>query len=234
MEVISSIATNLRAVYDSLSTMGAAIPLQKNFTNLSFTVRNCNIDFASLNNKTITFFYDISQQISIIYNSAFRSCTLLTKLSLPVCSYIGESAFENCKTLVDVYIPQCSTISHYGFSSCYSLKTISLPVCSVLGLDVFMRCSSLKYVSLPQCTTIGNYDFYNCVELNRLVVGTEISVVCTLGGNSVFTGTDFSRSVSMTSAAIYVPDSLVADYKVATNWRSVADFITSISRMPQN
>lgn len=212
MTVQQSMASNLATLYNSLSAMGAPVPSHRNFANLPSVIGECNIGFQQLNTKTLSFFYDTTNQVNILYAEAFSGCTYLSRVSLPVCSIIGYGAFNGCRALTSISFPQCEVLSTVTFRSCYSLE----------------------YVSLPRCSLIGEYAFYSCSAINKIVVGTELSTVCVLSGTYVFSGTDFSLATWATSAAIYVPDSLVISYKNATNWRSVADFITSISRLPQN
>ena len=140
----------------------------------------------------------ISTNVSGIDYGAFGSCILLSQVSLPMCSYIGEAAFNECK----------------------SLSQISIPMCSYIGSYAFRSCGSLKQVSLPKCSYIGNYAFLFCYKLNTITIG--YSGICSLDNNA-FYGTQITSS----TGSIYVPASLVTKYKSATNWSYFSAIIQS-------
>ena len=99
---------------------------------------------------------------------AFMSCSSLSQVSLPMCSYIGADAFANCYNLSQVSLPICGYIGTYAFESCSSLTKISLPVCSDIGGGAFGYCSSLSQVNLPMCSKIDAYVFQNCSSLTQV------------------------------------------------------------------
>lgn len=141
----------------------------------------------------------ISTNVSGIDYGAFGSCFLLSQVSLPMCSYIGEAAFNECK----------------------SLSQISIPMCSYIGSYAFRSCGSLKQVSLPKCSYIGNYAFLFCYELNTITIG--YSGICSLG-SSVF----YRTQITSSTGDIYVPASLVNAYKSAKNWSKYSNRIFAI------
>ena len=63
----------------------------------------------------------------------------------------------------------------------------------------------------------------NCIRLNTLTLGA--SSVCNLYNSSVFYSTGIK---SKSSGSIYVPASLVASYKAATNWAYFSNIIYAI------
>ena len=99
---------------------------------------------------------------------AFISCSSLSQVSLPICSYIGPYAFESCSSLTKISLPMCSYIGTYAFNSCSSLSQVSLPVCSCIDGGTFGYCSSLSQVSLPICGYIGAYAFESCSSLTKI------------------------------------------------------------------
>ena len=99
---------------------------------------------------------------------AFMSCSSLSQVSLPMCSYIGGDAFSDCSSLTKISLPMCSYIGTYAFNSCSSLSQVSLPVCSDIGGGAFRYCSSLSQVSLPICGYIGAYVFEYCTSLTQV------------------------------------------------------------------
>ena len=181
---------------------------------------------------------------SYIGSYAFQSCISLSQISLPVCESIGERAFEECP-LSQVSLPVCSYIGGEVFYSCRSLSQISLPVCSYIGPGAFLRCRSLSQVSLPVCNYIGRIAFYSCRSLAQAslpvcsyigeyafgdcsslsIITIGYSGVCSLDGISVFDGTKITSS----TGSIYVPVSLVDEYKSASNWSVYSNIIYPIN-----
>lgn len=179
---------------------------------------------------------------------AFNSCTSLTSVSFPACTSIGSYAFASCTSLTSVNFPVCKTISTYTFRSCASLVSANFPVCTSIGTYAFSNCTSLKTANFAACTVVTNAVFYNCSSLKSAVFSASkfyssaftncsrlmsltntYSSVATLSNTNAFQNTPMSES-SYTGAfgSIYVPASLVASYKAATNWATYAARITSI------
>ena len=86
--------------------------------------------------------------VTRIENAAFRSCSNLTRVSLPdgVVS-IGEESFYSCSNLAEIIIPNSV---------------------SSIGESAFRYCSSLVSINLPEgLTTINESTFHGCSNLNR-------------------------------------------------------------------
>ena len=88
----------------------------------------------------------------------------------------------------------------------------------VIGDYAFYKCNTLTNVSFPKATSIGSQAFDSCSVLTTLYIGTELNTVCTLSNINAF-----KDCTNLTN--IYVPESLVDDYKSATNWSSYASKI---------
>ena len=88
-----------------------------------------------------------------------------------------------------------------------------------------MGCSMLSEVSFPNLSYIGPSAFSGCTSLEKIVLLS--TSVCSLG-YYVFYNTPMSKSEYLGHfGSIYVPESLVSDYKVAKNWSSYAERITA-------
>ena len=149
---------------------------------------------------------------------AFYSCSNLTSVSFPVATSIGYSAFCYCFNLTIASFPAATTIGNNAFSYCSKLTTVSFPAAKTIGNSAFGYCYSLTTVSFPAATTIGSYAFDYCYNLKSLYLTG--SSVCTLAGSRAFSSTPiggYSKSAG-TYGSIYVPASLLASYKTATNW----------------
>ena len=156
-------------------------------------------------------------------NNAFSRCFSLRQVNLPVCSYIGNYAFRTCSTLSQISLPMCNYIDSSAFNNCRSLSQLSLPVCSYIGSNAFRTCPILS-LSLPVCSYIGGIAFYNCSSLSIITIG--YSGICSLGDAQIFENTQITSS----TGSIYVPASLVDEYKVTLRW---SNFSTQIFPIPE-
>ena len=167
--------------------------------------------YASPNLKTVNF----TACTEIMYR-AFGNCTALTSVSFPACTQIGGYAFFSAG-IKTAYFPKCTNILALAFGSCNSLSAIDLPACVSIS-DSFSKCSNLKTVSLSACTYIGWGAFASCYRLTSLhLLGSS---VCKLNASNAFTSSPIGgySTYAGTYGSIYVPASLLASYKAATNW----------------
>lgn len=199
----------------TLSPTNPAIPLSSipsyyfyNFSSLKF---DDNVTFPNC---------------SYIGSYAFNSCCSLTTANFPSCSDIGASAFHYCTSLSVASFPVCSYISGYAFYKCNSLTIVDFPACSYIGYSAFDECTSLSTVSFPVCSYIGNYAFLRCYSLMSVYL-LSTSVV-SLYDRSVFADTPMSPNNTGSFGSIYVPSSLVEQYKVAPNWSYYSSRIVGI------
>lgn len=105
----------------------------------------------------------ISEGVTSIEASAFRSCTALVSASLPSSlRSIGEMAFDGCSSLASIAIPDgVGVIPDAAFTDCTSLANVTIPA-SVTTIDnsAFSGCSALKSITIPNSVTaIGEYAF---------------------------------------------------------------------------
>ena len=149
---------------------------------------------------------------SYCYNLQSVSFSLLTKI-------VGGYCFYQCSALSSVDLPLVQSIGNYTFGNCNSLISITLPVCTLVNACAFEGCKNLKMISLPKLTVLSSqYHFRSCYNLISLYLMN--SVIATLSNSNTFTSTPiggYSTSAG-TFGSIYVPTSLLASYKVATNW----------------
>jgi hypothetical protein len=149
---------------------------------------------------------------------AFASCTSITSVNLPVCTAVEMSGFANCSKLASVNMPACSRLGNYAFNTCRELDTITLQTCQTIGTAVFSGCSVLTTASFPMATAIGPNAFGRCYNLKSLyLMGSSL---CTLSNSNAFTSTPIGGYFTSagTYGSIFVPASMLASYKAATNW----------------
>ena len=146
-----------------------------------------------------------------IDNQAFVNCSSMTYISIPVCEYISKSAFTNCINLLSVDLPVCSYLNDFAFNKCQSLSQVSLPVCEFLGWDCFADCKSLQTIDLPVCSYLSKTAFRGCSSLYQIYLRSNS--VCRIYDFEIFTGTPIYYYPSTASGSIFVPASLVDEYK---------------------
>lgn len=161
-------------------------------------------------------------QVTSIAGNAFSECLALTRADLPQVSSIGNNAFYGCAALISADFPLVTGIDARTFSGCKALTGVNFPLVTSIGANAFSNCAALTGVDLPLVTFIGANTFLGCSSLTRLVLRNDPGV-CTLAGSSAVPDT----------AYVYVPDALVENYKVATNWSAHADRIKPLSELPE-
>lgn len=155
--------------------------------------------------------------VTEVPNNGIKRCSSLTRLNLPNCTKLGETAFTRCSNLSAVNLPKCSDINAHTFNDCSSLQNINIPEVVYLDSFALANCISLEAVNLPKCSIINYAVFSDCTKLSKLTLG--YSAVCQLTSSSAFTRTPIENG----TGSIYVPASLVNDYKKATNWSKYAN-----------
>lgn len=188
-----------------------------------------------------------------INNYVFDYCASLTSANFPNCSYVGSSAFYLCKKLTSAYFPVCSSLNSGAFLLCSTLTTVAFPLLSIIGSSAFASCSSLtkldsscfpacqalytgafgrcislSQIDLPKCSNISASAFMYCSSLTNLTLRS--TAVCKLSNSNAFTSTPIASGTGY----IYVPASLVASYKAATNWTYFSSRIKAIDEGSSN
>ena len=96
-----------------------------------------------------------------------------------------------------------------------SITEISSSYAKTIGNSAFQECSNLTTVDFPAVTSITSSAFRTCSSLKSLLL--RGNKVCTLSKN-VFVSTPISSGTGY----IYVPSSLIEQYKAKTNWSTYA------------
>ena len=115
-----------------------------------------------------------------------------------------------------------TSIGNYAFSSCYALASITIPNgVTRIGDNALAACYTLASITIPNgVTSIGGRAFYNCYSAAFYDFSNHTSVP-TLSNTNAFTGIS-------ADCQIRVPASLVAAWKVATNWSTYKDHIVGV------
>lgn len=185
---------------------------------------------------------------TFIGSYAFQGCINLFTVSFPECTSLGNYAFFNCSNLTTVFFSECTSIGGCAFQSCFKLTTASFPKCTSISVGAFSNCYSLSDISFPQCNSIMNMAFYSCSALttislpNCIYLSTYVFRFCRNLSSFYFMGSSIPSIQSTTFAntpiidstylgyygSIYVPSSLLADYKTATNWATYSTRMVGI------
>ena len=183
---------------------------------------------------------------------AFDYCDALVSTNIPLVEKIYDYAFSGCKSLTSISIPLATRIGEQAFSYCSSLKSITAPLVEELGVQAFFNCNlesgifpkvsvinekcfynnkNLIELDLSNASYIGSYAFYNCASLIKVFISRADSV-CSLysyafDGCYHITGqTDSTYNPNgLKDGYIYVPASLLTDYKTNTKW---SNYVTQI------
>lgn len=116
--------------------------------------------------------------VSIIGSGAFKNCTSLTGIDMPVgITAIDSYAFYGCANLMSVDIPSSVfTIGNYAFGECYNLADITMTASiKELGTGVFVECTSLNEIIIPySLSIIPQVTFYGCKNLTTVYIPENI------------------------------------------------------------
>lgn len=164
--------------------------------------------------------------------SNFSGCTALEVANLPALEFLsGAYTFEGCTRLSSVSLPALTSLNgSKHFYSCTSLSSIYLPEYSYTSYTnyLFARCSALSIVSMPKTSRLQGTDmFRSCYNLISLfLLGSS---VCALGNTvaNMFASTPISNYSTSAGrwGSVFVPASLLAQYKAATNWTTISSKI---------
>lgn len=154
---------------------------------------------------------------------------------------LGTTALQGSSKLKGINIPKITQVNDQAFMNCTALEKISLPSVDKISSSAFNGCVSLKSVhigSMGPYYDIGSSIFSKCYSLKTIVITHETRVI-KLGGAMTdwyhFYGTqnDTYNPEGLKDGCIYLPDSLIEDYKIATNWSVFADQMKPLSELPQ-
>lgn len=180
-------------------------------------------DLDGLIANTVT---SITSQAASVRDRAFSSCTSVVSINLPAAKTIGKWAFMQCSKLATVNLPEATTLESSAFSSCPALTSVTIPKVTSLPSQGLYNCTALQKIDLPAVTSISDSVFMMDSKLTAVILRSATLV--TLGNKSAFS----SSGISAGTGYIYVPSSLVASYKAATNWSAYAAQIRAIEAYP--
>lgn len=156
------------------------------------------------------------------------------------------------RTVTEYKENRISKIGRYAFCGCKSLTTVDVPNVTHVGQGAFQYTSSLKKLNFPEAVELGDYLFKGAPGVLKELVCPNVAKfgvqsiahsgvekldihVRTAFANNALTGAlkelilRGSTVSSLDNGSptsnieyVYVPKALVEDYKVATNWSTLA------------
>lgn len=145
-------------------------------------------------------------------------------LNLSVTS-IATYALYQCVQLETIIAPNLEIINTNGCYGCIKLAVLNAPRLYNLGGSA-LRTSALSSLDSP-LRTIGASAFQYSAMLTALII--RYTGICTLSNINAFDSTPIAAGTGY----VYVPSTLLASYKVATNWVSFASQIRAIEDYPE-
>lgn len=172
-----------------------------------------------------------------IAQSIFYNCINLQTVNMPNVKYLYSYTFQGCFKLQSVVLStEFTYIPSNCFNGCIFIPSIPLETERITTVYTrgFAGCNNLKEASFPTLKTIQSYAFENNYNLMSLYLGSD-SVV-SLPYSNAFSYTPIagywnaSRYIGPESqyGSIYVPMSLVDEYKAKTNWLYFSNRIVGI------
>ena len=159
------------------------------------------------------------RKFGLAFNNAIKSVNFENVQST------GEHVFYQCYQLSGVRLPNLTTPGTYAFRDCTALKELELPKVSVFTYGICQNAKNLVLVDTSSVTKIDNAAFLDCISLVTLIL--RYNKVATLSATRAFQNTPIASGTGY----IYVPDNLVEQYKVATNWSTYASQIKPLSEL---
>ena len=162
---------------------------------------------------------------------SFTNCSSLQSINLPNLTQWGEmyETFSGCTNLQSVNLPNLTgnIIGAGAFENCTSLQTIELKISTYPGrhYSPFYGCTSLTKIKAPLAHIAG---FGKCNKLRTLIL-PQSNAAAVLESGTAFNDTLIGKNQN---SGIYVPRVLLNDYKTATNWVTLSNYIYAIEDYP--
>lgn len=153
----------------------------------------------------------------------------LKKITFPEeLTNIGNNNFASCTNLEEVVLSSgLGNTGTAGFSGCAKLTKINTENLKTIGQGGFQKCSVLNNLAFHNLTSIAANGFLTCSTLDTLIIRTDS--VCKLASVNAFSDTPIANGTGF----VYVPLSLIEDYKTATNWATYAAQLRAIEDYPE-
>ena len=169
----------------------------------------------------------IPKTVTEIRGNSFYANWSLKTIVFPdsITTFSNKNNFDGCYSLKEIIIPNSVTTidSNYIFANTFTLEKVIMLTDSITTIPgyAFYQCYCLRSLKIPKTvTTIGANAFYYCYSLLEYDFSQHTSVP-TLSNTNAFTRIN-------SACKIKVPNSLLSQWKAATNWSTYADYIIGV------
>lgn len=172
-----------------------------------------------------------------LYNDFQRNNTNLVKVDLPEVTELDSGCFNFCNNLREINFPKVSKMGSSCFEACHSITKWYFPSLETINGwgYLFASCGKVARAYFPKLTSItGSCTWGGNARLLTLVLGAD--TVCSISSTNVLDNTPIAGRTADTDGEmgyIYVPRSLVEEYKSASNWSDFASQIRAIEDYPE-
>lgn len=108
------------------------------------------------------------------------------------------------------------------FSYYRELKKVYIPNVVFIKAYAFQDCHNLEEIDISNAISIYEHSFNSCIKLRKIII-RQTNRVCSCRVSS------FTNCFQDVEPTIYVPDILLEQYKSATNWCFLAEYIKPLS-----
>lgn len=155
----------------------------------------------------------------------FYKCTSLESIDFPLLHTINDSFCRQCTNLKQVNLPKLGLVHSHAFEDCASLTNISFPSGTRLADYCLKNCSKLESVDIGKLEKIDAYAFSDCYILKSFTILNKTQVASLSSTYAFFNCYHILGTTNATynpnglkDGYIYVPHTLLKQYKTATNW----------------
>lgn len=190
---------------------------EENLTSIADSIRDVYVKSGELTCA------DMARDLKSVKNEVGEQAVLIDKISSKFFDKDIDKILEG--TIESYSNSNITSIGEFAFYGCNVLTTVNLPNVIDINSSAFMYCQSLTTVDLSSVIDISYRAFYNCTSLTTIIIRTDR--VC-------FPDLDVFYNTPIASGAgyIYVPKSLIENYKTATLWSTYKSRIRAIEDYP--
>lgn len=188
----------------------------------------------------------VNEDMTAIKDYLFQNNTVTVSYTFENVKTVGKYAFANSESLMSqtkmaaLHLPIATSLGEGCFQNCMRLETLDTPnVATLYGPNIFSRCNFLERIVMPKLAAYNLQSFRNQykppVKLLDILGGrqeldlSELTSLQTIVIRKTDAVVPLYSIVSASVQSIYVEDTLVEQYKVATNWVNYADKIKPLS-----
>lgn len=204
------VADNAESVGD-YAFYGATSITEISLSNATYLGRH------TIDGSGVTSFY--APKAKELDNDCF-SYSQLDTLSLPSVEICNSMAFSYCSNLRELYLPKCVTMRGIVIIQCPKLRVLVLGAVNIASNTI----SAMSPGDVPRLTLL-KVDPPSSIYIPSITRGSV--VMANIESVPILEG--FHKNFSGGTANIYVPDDLVDEFKVASNWSLFSDRIKPVS-----